>query len=76
MTNWDRLQSSLLILQKFKVNKSVYVALSGQQHEITINIFFFHVLNQALNRFVIKFSINFFNKNNLFKSNDEAKTWY
>ena len=35
----------------FKVNKPVYVASSGQWHEIAINIFFFHVLNHALNRF-------------------------
>ena len=36
---------------------------------------FFHVLNHALKRFVIKFAINFFNKNNFFKGNDEGETW-
>ena len=34
------------------------------------------MLNHTENRFVIMFAMNFFNKNNLFKSNDEAETWY
>ena len=42
----------------------------GQRHEITIRKFFCHLLHHALKRFVIKFAINFFNKNNLFKSRD------
>ena len=32
---------------EFKVNKLVYIDQSGQQHDITPNNFFLHVLNEA-----------------------------
>ena len=54
--------------QALKVNKSVYVAYSGQQHEITINNSFLHVLNHALKRFVINFAKNAFNKTTFFET--------
>ena len=40
--------------------------------------FGFHFLEPIykVKLFVIKFAINFFNKNNLSKSKDEAETWY
>ena len=37
-----------LRLERVKVNKSVYIAQSRQRHDVTLNKFFFHVLNHAL----------------------------
>ena len=62
------------VIKVSRLNKSVHIANSGQWHEITLNNFFLHVLNHDLKRFFINFVIHFFNKNNLFKSN-EAETW-
>ena len=44
-----------------KVNRSVYIAQSGQRQNITLNNFFLHVLNQALKRFLIEVFLDFIN---------------
>ena len=62
-----------------KVNKSVYIALSGQWHDITLNSFFLHLRNHTLIRFLIKAFIYFINDSNtLFNKNifsKEAEIW-
>ena len=44
-----------------KVNKSVYIAWSGQRRNITLYNFFLHVLIHALKRFLIDVLIDFIN---------------
>ena len=44
-----------------KVYKSVYIAQSGQWHNITLNNFLLHVLNHALKRFLIEVLIDLIN---------------
>ena len=60
--NWHsciEVNSVLITCQHFKVNKSVYIAYSRQQHNITLNNIFLHVLNHTLKKFLIEVFIDF-----------------